>query len=62
MNSDEKVMGGAFLGLVMFGFFVWLLSRVVTQVFHDLGMMFGAIGTAAVSFLGMAWALVKRAS
>lgn len=61
MDSDDRVMGGMFLGLVMFGFFVWMVSRVVASVFHDLSIMFDAIGTAAMSFLGMAWAIVQLA-
>ena len=36
-----------------------MLSKIVTRVFRDLGMMFDAIGTATVSFFGMAWATTQ---
>lgn len=62
MDSNEKVVGGAFLGLVLFGWFIWMLSKVVASVFHDLGIMFDAIGTATFSFLAMAWALAQFAA
>lgn len=58
---NERVVGGTFVALVLFGWFVWMLSRMVASVFHDLGMMFNAIGTATVSFLAMAWALAQLA-
>ena len=57
--KDETVMGGVFLGLVVIGFFVWAVSKVVAQIFHDFGIMFQAIGFAAVGFFGMAWALAQ---
>jgi len=53
-EPSDRVMGGMFLGLLFFGFFLWMLSQVVARVFHDLGIMFHAIGGAAFSFLSMA--------
>lgn len=61
MDSD-RVWGGVLVGLILFGWIVWMISRIVTRIFHDLGILFDAIGTASLSFLGMAWALTQLAA
>ena len=61
MDSD-RIWGGVVVGGILLGWIVWMISRVVASIFHDLGIMFNAIGTAAVSFLGMAWALTQLAA
>lgn len=58
MDSD-RIWGGIVVGGILLGWIVWMISRIVTRIFHDLGIMFDAIGTASVSFLGMAWALTQ---
>lgn len=60
MNRDD---GGStvFLGLVIFGFFLWMLSKIATRVFIEIGHLFDALGNAATSFLGMLWALAQFA-
>lgn len=60
MNNDQ-VGGGVFLGLILFGFFLWLVSRITTVAFIAIGKMLDAIGSATISFLGMVWALVQIA-
>jgi hypothetical protein len=60
MDSD-RIWGGVLVALILFGWIVWMISRIVASIFHDLGIMFNAIGTAAVNFLGMAWALAQLA-
>lgn len=57
--DNERIVGGGFLALFFFGWFLWMLSKTVTRVFHDLGMMFDAIETATTSFFGMAWAITQ---
>lgn len=60
MNNDQA--GSAiFLGLILFGFFLWMLSKIATKVFIELGHLFNAIGNAATSFFGMLWVLVQFA-
>lgn len=59
MESNERVVGGMCLGCLLFGWCVWMLSRVVASVFHELGLMFNAIGTAASNFIAMAWTLAQ---
>lgn len=61
MNNNDQVGGGVFLGLILFGVFLWLVSRITMIAFIAIGKMFAAIGGAAISFLGMAWAVVQLA-
>lgn len=61
MNNDHDGGSTWFLGLVLFGFFVWMLSKITTVVFIEVGKMFAAIGNAATSFFGMAWAITQLA-
>lgn len=62
MNNNNDDGGSViFLGLVMFGFFLWMLSKIATVVFIEIGRMFEAFGKAATSFFGMAWAITQLA-
>ena len=61
MNNDNDGGSTWFLGLVLFGFFIWMLSKIATVVFIEIGKMFAAIGSMATSFFGMAWAITQLA-
>lgn len=61
MNNDNDGGSTVFLGLVLFGFFVWMLSKIATVVFVEISKLFEAIGNAAMSFFGMAWAIAQLA-
>jgi len=57
--DNDNIWGGFFVAMILFGYVVWLLSKVATKVFTELGLMFDALGAAGVSFLAFAWIALK---
>lgn len=61
MNNNNDGGSTWFLGLILFGFFIWMLSKIATVVFIEIGRMFAAIGSMATSFFAMAWTITQLA-